>query len=768
MDVTESGAKLFDRMPTQQNNRPWGRQGKGVAFDDPSMKPSSELDTINMMDNAPVNRDDVASEVEDDTTSDEMVDSDDDTKSVITVSSSPDVPNDAPFGMSERPWKMVGFTTTMRREWETMYSTLQQTPLAGDWDATEAYQREKDREMLMYIQDFPLPSWVIPKQQAEIAYSQVIERMRWRSLGIAIYDQARTAHMAFPHNVNLSMPPVQGYASYRYQSPNVPLDHQQASASQPNLQRHELQPGQAILANSQMMNAQPYSTVPYTAQAPQHSIPPQTMLPHEGYTQSQYPQHSLPNTSSHGYQILPRPGLLGPKQKRAKKEKNPVPSSTPLPPLPPPPYAPRYEPVERRTVIGRGKIRQSRKQAEAEEYPWHRQFDFLEAKDKACWDETAYDQEVLDKMAKTRSENRPLILSLDDEQSGKQRKALIQRPNNFLRVCEANRGIGITRQKKAGRYRVSDREDLLSEGEKGGKDVGQGRKSVSIGDFFHSGKFSFATEMDARKASVTKLGTPDEIIAAAEAGKVDWELCKTIMICWNPGKKGATEQLVQVSFRIYDTLITRKQLEQTKILTRRAAECIIDFCPDLLWRETLLRIVSEGGLGNKDVRDRFCFNGCYADKATITKRIAAALGQKQTQPRAKDVPVDKVEGKSGDSSGQIKEDSSQAGEENYYASNGEDFDKYIRFFGKRQSTRNQAKFAALPSGMKRNVSDGDEFKDETGSKRQKLDQEGLNGSNDDGSEKDVTMGGTAAEEDDEAESAGGSLQNAHGEDTIAA
>lgn len=90
----------------------------------------------------------------------------------------------------------------------------------------------------------------------------------------------------------------------------------------------------------------------------------------------------------------------------------------------------------------------------------------------------------------------------------------------------------------------------------------------------------------------------------------------------------------------------------------------------MLWRGMLLRIASEAGLGNKDVRDRFCYNGCYCDKATITKRISAALGQKQIQPKSR---------------GYLD------GELEWYDENVKDFTNYIDYFGKRSTHRNMLK-----------------------------------------------------------------------------
>ena len=178
--------------------------------------------------------------------------------------------------------------------------------------------------------------------------------------------------------------------------------------------------------------------------------------------------------------------------------------------------------------------------------------------------------------------------------------------------------------------------------------------------------FCYATEMDSRKARALKNTYPslpdtpsvEDLMQAGNGGSIELRYLDVIQICWNPGKKGLTQKLQQVSFSIKDSLVTRKQLSTTAVLTKEAAECVIDFCPDLLWDNVLLRITSETQLRNKEVRDRMCMNGNYLDKATITKRIGSALGQKQnTSPAAES-------------------------SEEQYMQNVEDYSNYQLFFGK--------------------------------------------------------------------------------------
>ena len=164
------------------------------------------------------------------------------------------------------------------------------------------------------------------------------------------------------------------------------------------------------------------------------------------------------------------------------------------------------------------------------------------------------------------------------------------------------------------------------------------------------------------------MRTVDELIDAGMNDKLSLDELFRIKICWSPGKKGNSQDLEQAKFSVKDTVNTRLMLEQTPILTHRAGECVIDFCPDLLWRDILLRILSEAGFSNKDIRDRFCLNGSFSDRATVAKRLSAALGKDTNPPRGKgkDAAL------------------------NWCETNRDDFDNYQAFFGKRPPARRTA------------------------------------------------------------------------------
>ncbi|KAI7512494.1 hypothetical protein KC347_g2360 [Hortaea werneckii] len=742
--------------PNSRANRPWGRKGKAPAF--------SETEESHKM---PEANDDQVEELEIDPDEDQGFEDTDysgkeDDRDVISIHSDNDGQEEGPrsSGLLDRPWKAMGFDRSMRQRWEIMYYNAESRPLNGSWDLTEDYQREKDIEMQRYIKDFRAKDWVLGREAAEEAISRMHQRCRLRELGVPIYGQP-SIHEMVPNSTPFvrTMPGPSGdprqqmhmssQPQYPQRHPSMPgpdgsrpqsgpqrhgpfepptphgiPNHmhpplpQQVLRSQPNARPINVPPGPHP---EQQMAHGPPSGMPPPGLHPGHvGMPPMSHMPHGlPYAVPPHmmshanlpmhaphplhgPPHGMPHPPPGAHQApVPQPsGSTAPKKQSRPKKETPQPEPPPPPP-PTPPYPLRERPMPRKEFNKTGK-KNMRKQAEALEFPWHRKMDFYKARADAKWDDSQYDKVVLDNMAAVRERNLPIITRLDEELAEKQRN----------------------QRNKRKKGQAANDPDGSDDGKKPeGEEQKTARKNANIGgDPYYSGNYSFATEGDRQKALALQRKTPDEIIEAAEERKIDWDLCKEIYICWNPGKKGLTQDLVQAKFRIFDTLITRKQLQDVPILTRRAAECIVDFCPDLLWRETLLRIVSEAGYGNKDVRDRFCYNGCHNDKATVTKRIAAALGQKQmagARTKMRDESAKKTEddvvmagtseteaapintkgesagesstqgakkGKRGQAAGSSK-DRYHPGEEEWHEANKADFANYIRFFGKRPGTR---------------------------------------------------------------------------------
>ncbi|KAK0257619.1 hypothetical protein LTS09_007667 [Friedmanniomyces endolithicus] len=635
------------------------------------------------------------------------------------------------FALSYSPWTVPGFGPTERHAVELMYCEVQLTPLQGTWEATEVYQAHKDKEMLRYIIDYPLGQWVIPKEHAQAAYQRLLERNRWRGLGIRVYgmqQMPQTAPSTFynhrpPHMATPGPQPNRPMAIYggSHDGGRKPSMPQQQQQMQMNM-AHRPPPGPAMPPPTQVLPSQQHAMPsnahhyphPQLMMGPPPLPSPQSQYGHGPYGQMQQlgsQNGTNPSSNYHqqhiGYMNVPAtyPGMIGMAPNAMpstglsghslgagnKTKKSPAAQTL----GPTPPYDVRDRPAERKTYSKAGK----RKQAEPDEFPWNRQIDFVREKDVPAhlrWDIRDYNPHILDAMAVVRSHNAPIIHKIDKELAEKQKTTRVRKNGG---TPTANHGVTASEE---------------SEGNEEDKGAQSKAKNENIGgETYHSGNFAFYRDVDRRKAMKFQFKFPEDLLDAAEqvtdpqSRATLRAACKEVLICWKPGKKSPTDQLVQAAFRAYDTLITREQYGKTLILTRRAAECIVDFCPDLLWRDTLLRIVAEAGYGNTEIRNRFCFNGCYADKATVTKRIAAALGQKQVNPPRKGEAQADEDGEPG--SGRKGATRYLQGEKEWNEANKQDFDDYSRFLGQRLGPS----YVRKPkTGTKRRMSEGGEAETE--------------------------------------------------------
>lgn len=224
-----------------------------------------------------------------------------DAKSVITLSSEASM--DSEFALSDRPWKE--FNTATRRQWEIMFANITVGPMHGSLEVTEDYQREKDNEMVRYMEDFPLDQWVISKEQASQAYFRLLERTRWRSLGIRIYDRER----------------IPGWGG------GMPGNAQ----GMRNLQR-PLNPPHEMYPRERPRNG----SGPPTAQQPPQGMPPNTLVPRrDGHLPP--PPNSLPS-QPHAQPIPVPPGVIhhGPQGPHGPQQpQGPQPPQPPQAPRPP-------------------------------------------------------------------------------------------------------------------------------------------------------------------------------------------------------------------------------------------------------------------------------------------------------------------------------------------------------------------------------------------------------------------------------------------------
>lgn len=184
---------------------------------------------------------------------DEDVFSDDDAKSIISLSSEISAPEQNLEDLSPRPWR--DFDHHARRQYELMFSNITAHPMHGTWDFTEDYQREKDIEMLRYMEDFALKNWVIPQEDAEAAYYRLRERTRWRSMGTRIYGPDRQP--PHPQSMPRLQQPVQNGPVNSGSQQNPLQFPQQDQQNQQNQQPNPLHMNQQGPAPGQAQRMQP-------------------------------------------------------------------------------------------------------------------------------------------------------------------------------------------------------------------------------------------------------------------------------------------------------------------------------------------------------------------------------------------------------------------------------------------------------------------------------------------------------------------------------
>lgn len=85
-----------------------------------------------------------------------------------------------------------------------------------------------------------------------------------------------------------------------------------------------------------------------------------------------------------------------------------------------PPYEKREKPADRHPKPKFGRRNSTKRQAEAEDFPWNREIDFVAAKRDADWDDSIYDDARLADMAVTRAKNKSVVTGIDDDERERQ------------------------------------------------------------------------------------------------------------------------------------------------------------------------------------------------------------------------------------------------------------------------------------------------------------------------------------------------------------
>ena len=313
-----------------------------------------------------------------------------------------------------------------------------------------------------YLEDFPLDRWVIPPEQAQEAYGQLVERSRWRSLGIRIYGSRNAPGSMIGstppfHSSNVQTMHLQraqstdqarhiGHSVFGHRQPSMPqqlpqrhtghqVPHGLPHTAVPSHTSNRMPPPPSNVLRSQP-HGQPVPTYPNgmpvyspTGQGSPGGVPPtatNTAVPHSGHMYGPPSHQVLQGMPSNKGQVYTFDNTLfnviDKQYRKAREKKNETPPvEPPAPPPPTPPYEKRQKPTERKAVTKSGR-RNMRRQAEAEIFPWNRTLDFKAARTNATWDDSIYDKSTLTEMAATRARNEPVIERIDGEENERQRE----------------------------------------------------------------------------------------------------------------------------------------------------------------------------------------------------------------------------------------------------------------------------------------------------------------------------------------------------------
>lgn len=338
---------------------------------------------------------------------------DEDARSHISLS---DDEPEVPSVIVPVDWREL--TRDQRVEYERMFGSVHQQPLNGSWSLTENYHRFVDEQCLTYLEAFNPDEWVLPRHDTEYILNRLLDRVRMRKANIKVYGPP-----APQNNTSRSQLSSHRHSQMAHSLAGLPVSDHQMLRSQPSTQSTGEPPGVKM--------GQPLrQPMAFASQRYQNGGHPAGLHSGQPLRGPVYPMSGQMPPQP----IQPLRSNMAPPAKAPRKLKISVANresavQAPLPlKAPTPPYPTRDRPDQRKTVgkAGRGK---TRRQAEADEFPWNRQLDFIAARvasqSKDSWDDSVYDAEMLAEMARTRVRNEPVVAVLEDEITAKQSESIL-------------------------------------------------------------------------------------------------------------------------------------------------------------------------------------------------------------------------------------------------------------------------------------------------------------------------------------------------------
>ncbi|GAM84588.1 hypothetical protein ANO11243_025840 [Dothideomycetidae sp. 11243] len=586
------------------------------------------------------------------------------------------------------PGKYLGLSTEMRLQHETMFTMPVNIKLFGSWTRSEDSWYRKDREMLEYLQDFPVSKWLISPKDARSAYDAMQLRFRLRDEGKSVYadgvpgywpygkpgsgslEDDQELHVDVPDPAEVEPAPSQPAAI----SDSAPLrpDPVEVEGPRPTIKVSTNDDNPTTKRPYQRKSASQTTTVPiddasldtravHTKKA-RKSVAASTALSPAGESAESITRRAtrLNETAvakNHGFTVFEAVLPASDVQQQANPRKRKALSPAPVGPIRDAAYLvpgvlhpaeqvhtdffTENAHLEHETVVKKRKIQHNSDELEIRESkrmqrkaatppPYDRDSDAVQ-KLPHCdfpWQNTwaADDPEEWDD-------------SIYDPGRLIHLSTIHCRNAKIVTKYMENGKHGAQQRKEAalveGLKKDRGEDGSILEGD-GDANIGAVRpnkkrpklkRSRNADQREHfSGRLDFAdNEQEEKFKALKRYTTIEDAIKAAMINPFD-EALKDIEVAHDPGDS-LLDNLHLPRISIMDIARTRLQLSHVRIFTDTAAERLIDFCPDLLTNYHLLQVVSETKYGNTQVQIRLGQNGSMLSDSTITKRVSAALNR---------------------------------------------------------------------------------------------------------------------------------------------
>ncbi|PNS16926.1 branched-chain amino acid aminotransferase [Sphaceloma murrayae] len=526
------------------------------------------------------------------------------------------------------PGSYLQLSDIERKQKEILFTFAVDIPLQGDWKRSEEYWLQKDREMLDYLRDFPISRWLIDANEAKLAFTSMQARFDRRKKGVSVYadgipgvsDTPATVHTKQSAGLRTRVEVVDrvtlplnrltsaiGATPSKSTSPKKPSKlsttyvrdeevDEAPAASLDDARRPSpvgSAPVQRPIAFTPINGRETLLSAEFSNGAQKSKLSDEAFLQSSDRTPSKKLKYGNEETSDDD-----EPRLSNDSRKRkpsdetvdltmyiVSKKSRKVSDDEPVPP----PYD--KDPAERVLLY--------------EFFPWEMDHAVAEPEE---WDDSIYEPSRLEHLRNIHRHNLDIV-------------------SQFM----ANGKHGARRRKlSAIQAGCSKAADLPSYGkikpaERPGKSKSLLRKFTGVD---HPENCSInlipADTESARKLQALPSSLIRDAIEAAMLDPFD-DTYKGIEVTHNPGDS-ILDNLDLPRISIMDIARTRLQVRHHRVLTKRAAECIIDICPDLLITHRLLQVMTETEFGNTSTQIRLGYNGTMLSDSTLTKRVSTLLG----------------------------------------------------------------------------------------------------------------------------------------------